>query len=337
MQTLLALALVFFAMSSPSDTNVTGTWSGPMFSITFQQDGNKLSGKGGPDPKEQYSFTGGTVDGDRLQFKVGAFEFDLRVGPKGDEIKGQMKAGDQTMDVSVKRIEALKNRVAPTAFEVASIKPNNTGGRGSSTHSRPGGEIMMENVSLKQIIQMAYDVRNFSLNGPDWMDTVRFDILAKPPSEVNRDEMKVLIQSLLVDRFKLQVHRETKTMSAYELVAAKGGIKLKPVEPGPGGTNSNTNAGKGVLTAQKTSMANFANWLGTRLDRPVVDKTEATGVFDIKLEFSIQENQGAEVDVTAGPTIYTAIQEQLGLKLVAQKLPVEILVVDHLEKVPTEN
>ena len=315
-------------------TDVTGSWSGTMFSITFKQDGGKISGSGGPDPKEQYAFTG-TVDGDHILFKVGAFDFDLRA--VGDELKGQMKAGDHTMEVALKRVEALKSRVAPTAFEVASIKPNISGSRGSSTHSAPGGEIIMENVSLKQVVMMAYDVRNFTFSGPDWMDTVRFDIVAKPPSPVNRDEMKVLIRSLLAERFKLVIHRETKTLSAYELLVAKGGLKIKEVEPGPGGASSNTNGGKALLNAQRMTMARFADLLGTRLDRPVVDKTEVPGAFDIKVEWTVDENQSGDGDPSAAPSIFTALQEQVGLRLVAQKLPVEIVVVERVEKLPTEN
>jgi uncharacterized protein (TIGR03435 family) len=330
MQTLLALALVMLS----ANTDVTGVWAGPVFTITFKQEGAKLSGTGGPDAKEQYQFTG-TIDGDRLLFKVGEFDFDLRVA--GDEIKGQMKSGERTMEVAIKRVDPSKPRVAPTAFEAATVKLNSSGSRGSSSHSSAGGTIMMENMSLKQLVERAYEVKDFSLSGPDWMDSVRFDIVAKPPSAVNRDEMKVLIQSLLAERFKLAIHREMKTMPAYELVVAKGGLKIKPVEPGGGSTNSNSNNGKGLLTANKTTMARFADWLSSRMDRPVVDKTGVADAFDIKLEWSVQENQGAEVDVTAGPTIYTALQEQLGLKLVAQKLPVEIIVIDHVEKVPTEN
>jgi uncharacterized protein (TIGR03435 family) len=315
-------------------TDITGAWSGTLFSITFKQEGSKLSGSGGPDPREQYAFTG-TVDGDHILFKVGSFDFDLRA--IGEELKGEMKAGDHTMEVSLKRVEALKNRVAPTAFEVASIKPNVSGSRGSSTHSAPGGEIIMENISLKQVVMMAYDVRNFTFSGPDWMDTVRFDIVAKPPSPVNRDEMKILIRSLLAERFKLVVHRETKTLSAYELVVAKGGLKIKEVEPGPGGANSNTNGGKAILNAQRVTMARFADLLGTRLDRPVVDKTDVPGAFDIKVEWTVDQNASEDSDPPAGPTIFTALQEQIGLRLAAQKLPVEIVVVDRVEKLPTEN
>src|ERR1017187_5205455 len=128
------------------------------------------------------------------------------------------------------------------------------------------------------------------------MDTVRFDIVAKPPSPVSRDEMNVLIQSLLAERFKLVIHRETKTMPAYALVLTKGGLKIQPVEPGPGGTNSNMNAGKGLLTAQKTTLESFAGWLSTRMDRPVVDKTAVKGAFDIKLEWSQDEGQPGEAD-----------------------------------------
>jgi uncharacterized protein (TIGR03435 family) len=335
MQTLLALALVMLSVNAPANTDVTGDWAGAMFSITFKQDGGKLTGSGGPSKKEQYAFTDGAVDGDHLTFSVGEFHFDLHV--QGDEIKGEMKAGDRTMEVALKRVDPKKPRVAPTAFETASIKANNSGSRSSSSHSSPGGTVMIENMSLKQLVERAYDVKDFSLSGPDWMDTVRFDIVAKPPSAVSREEMAVLFQSLLAERFKLTIHRETKTMSAYALVAAKGGLKVTAVEPGPGGTNSNMNGGKGMLTARKTSMEGFAGWLSTRLDHPVVDKTDIKGVFDIKLEWTQDEAQSAEADTGAGPTIFTALQEQLGLRLVAQKLPVEIIVVDHVEKVPTEN
>jgi len=328
MQTLLALALVVFAAPSMSNPDVTGAWWGPAFAITFQQDGTKISGKGGPDAKEQYPFTG-TIDGDHLLFKVGEFDFDLRVS--GDEIKGQMKTGNQTMEVAVKRV--------PTAFEVASIKPNNSGGRGSSSHSRPGGEIILENYSLKRLVERAYDVKDFSISCPDWMDTTRFDIIAKPPAPVAREEMNVLMQSLLADRFKLVIRRETKTMSAYELVVGKGGLKVKAAEPGYSNSNSNSNAGKGTFVATKITMGEFATFLSTRLDRPVVDKTEVKGVFDMKLEWTLDDNSPSATGASTseGPTIFTAIQEQLGLKLVAQKLPVEIVVVDHAEKVPTEN
>ena len=334
MRTLRLLPLIVWcSVGLWADTNVTGTWSGPVMTITFKQDGSKLSGRGGPDPKEQDDFTG-TVDGDRLLFQVGEFAFDLHVA--GDEIKGEMKAGSQTMEVSLKRAESLKNRVAPTAFEVASIKPNVSGSRSSSTHSAPGGEIIMENMPLKQVVMMAYDLRDFSYSGPDWMEGARFDIVAKPPSPVNRDEMKVLIRSLLAERFKLVIRRETKVLPVYELMVAKGGLKIKEVPPGPSSMNSNTNSGKSTLTAPKMTMASLADWLSGRLDRPVVDKTETSGAFDVKLEWSRDDSPSADPD--AGPSIFTALQEQLGLRLVAgQKAPVEVVVVDHVEKAPTEN
>lgn len=334
MTTFLALALLVLAPA----VDVTGVWSGAQFVITFKQEGAKLSGHGGPDAKEQYPFTGGTVEDDRLVFKVGEFNFDLHV--VGDEIKGEMKSGDRSQPVSVKRVDASKPRVAPTAFEVASIKVNSSGSRGSSSHSRPGGVILMENISLKQLIERAYDVRDFSLTGPDWLDTARFDISAKPPEAVSNEEMRVLMQNLLIERFKLAVHREEKTMGAFALLPAKGGLKIKAVEPGPSGSNSTVNNGRGTLNGQKMTMARLADWLGQRVDRPVVDKTETPGMFDIKLEW-VADNPSAtpstEAETPSGPSIYTALQEQLGLKLTSAKLPVQILVVDRVEKVPTEN
>jgi uncharacterized protein (TIGR03435 family) len=173
---------------------------------------------------------------------------------------------------------------------------------------------------LKQVVMMAYDLRDFSYSGPDWMEGARFDIVAKPPSPVNRDEMKVLIRSLLAERFKLVIRRETKVLPVYELMVAKGGLKITAVPPGPSSTNSNTNSGKSTLTAPKMTMASLADWLSGRLDRPVGDKTETSGAFDVKLEWSRDDSPSADPD--AGPSIFTALQEQLGLRLAAgQKAP----------------
>jgi uncharacterized protein (TIGR03435 family) len=227
---------------------------------------------------------------------------------------------------------------APVAFEVAAIKPSATGsGQHSGTHTSKG-EVVMENVSLKQCVEMAYDVRDFSFSGPDWMDTVRFDINAKPPIGWSyKEQFGPMMQTLLAERFKLAVHRESKVISAYALVPSKGGIKIKPVDIGDGGSSSNSNNGK--YTATRVTMERLADFLARQLKSPVVDKTEIAGVFSFTLEFSrddVQPGSDKQPDNSA-PSIYTALQEQLGLRLVAQRLPVEIVVVDHIEKTPTEN
>jgi uncharacterized protein (TIGR03435 family) len=223
----------------------------------------------------------------------------------------------------------------PLAFEVAAIKPSDPSARGSNSNGTKS-EIVMRNFSLKRCVEMAYDVRDFSFSGPDWLDTIHFDITAKyPAGSSGREQFGPMMQTLLAERFKLVVHRESKVMPAYALVQAKGGIKFKAVDGGDGGWGSNEN--NGVLTATRFSMVRMADFLARVLNSPVVDKTEIPGVFNIKLEFSRDEVQPGNDHPSDKPSIYTALQEQLGLRLVAQKLPIEIVVVDHMEKVPTDN
>jgi len=215
------------------------------------------------------------------------------------------------------------------AFEVASIKPNPTGG-GHSDTDVDGNLLRMKNVTLKACITWAYRFTDSQISGPDWLASERFDITAKTESGPPKPEM---LAAVLEERFKLAVHRETKEMTEYALVVAKSGPKLKKVDPGEGDTTSR----RGHLTATRLSMNALARFLAgpnVRLGRPVVNKTGLDGVFDFNLDWT---PEGAEPKNDAPPSIFVALQEQLGLKLEAQKGPVEVLVVDHVEKAPTEN
>jgi uncharacterized protein (TIGR03435 family) len=189
----------------------------------------------------------------------------------------------------------------------------------------------MKNVTLKACITWAYRMTDAQVYGPDWLASERFDIVAKTESGKPQPEM---LAAALSERFKLTVHRETKEMTVYALVAAKNGPKLKKGEPGEGDTTSR----RGHLTATRTSMAGLARFLAgpnVRLGRLVVDKTGLEGVFDFTLDWTPENGDRKNAD--APPSIFEALQEQLGLKLDAQKGPVEVLIVDHAEKVPTEN
>ena len=215
------------------------------------------------------------------------------------------------------------------AFEVASIKPNPTGG-GHSDTDVDGNLLRMKNVTLKACITWAYGMTDAQVFGPDWLTSERFDIVAKTESGKPKPEM---LAAVLADRFKLAVHRETKELTVYALVVAKNGPKLKKGEPG----DNNTSSRRGHLTAQ-TSMRGLAVFLAgpnVKLGRPVVDKTGLDGVFDFNLDWTPEGVATADSDAT--PSIFVALQEQLGLKLEAQKSPVEVLIVDHVEKVPVEN
>ena len=230
------------------------------------------------------------------------------------------------------------------AFEVASIKLNTSGERGFQSNMYRG-EVTLRNVNLKQMIEMAYGVRDYSFSGPSWLDSAHFDVAAKAAPDTPDDALSPMLRTLLAERFKLVVHRESKTLSAYALTVAKGGLKIKEAQPGEASGQTR----RGSITATRVSMSRLAGWLANLLNQPVVDKTETSGVFDIKLEFSPDttvafigkgdspDRPAAPPDPASGPSIFTALQEQLGLKLQAQKLPVDVLVVDHVERMPTEN
>jgi uncharacterized protein (TIGR03435 family) len=193
----------------------------------------------------------------------------------------------------------------------------------------------MENQSLKRLIERAWDVRDFSFSGPGWLDTVRFDLIAKPPAGTPPSQFLPMLQTLLTERFKLTIHREKRAVAGYALVLAKGTRKFAAVDgTGPGGTST----GRGRLEAKTSSIAVFADMLARQLDRPVEDMTDLPGLFNLKLEWTPDEgpaDKGAER--VAGPTLFTALQEQLGLKLQPRKITIDALVVDSAEKTPIEN
>ena len=217
-----------------------------------------------------------------------------------------------------------------TSFEVASIKPN-LSGDGNETVNTTDGSLVMRNVSLRNIIEDAYDLKRYSLHAPDWIDNVHFDITAKVSAKVKQEELRLMIQSLLAERFEFKAHRETKEMSAYALLPAKSGFKLKPAEGEGSGINSSHGAGKAKATCRHVSMSRLADFLSNRVDHPVVDQTGIPDAYDFTLEWSPEQVEDG------GPSIFTALTEQLGLHLEPRKLPVSILVVDSVSKTPTEN
>lgn len=184
---------------------------------------------------------------------------------------------------------------------------------------------------------MAYDVRDYSFSGPDWLSSVRVNILAKPSGPEH--EVDLMMQTLLTERFKLVVHRESKILTGYALVVAASGPKIHPVEPGQSGENW----GRGILKGQSVSMKRLAQMLSARLQGPVEDKTGLLGVFNFTLTWTPDDVPSGQPpadptpDRRDGPSIFSALQEQLGLRLEARKIPTQILVVDHAEKAPIEN
>jgi uncharacterized protein (TIGR03435 family) len=226
------------------------------------------------------------------------------------------------------QIETLK-------FEVASVKTN-TSGSGSSRTSSTTGQLTITNRSLKELIEMAYTVQDFQISAPDWLGSAKFDIVAKIPAGAQKDQRPAMMQALLAERFHLAVHRESKEMPAYALVVAKSGPKLQQVEPGGTSMNDNESNNSRRITAERASMAVLAEALARIVEHPVVDRSGLQGVYSLKLQYT-PDNSKSDGPDAAGPSIYAALEEQLGLKLQTQKLPVEIIVVDYVERVPTEN
>jgi uncharacterized protein (TIGR03435 family) len=217
-------------------------------------------------------------------------------------------------------------------FEVASIKPNNSGDGGSSMTTNDG-EVIVRNNTLRQLIQNAFDVRSFSLSGPDWLNSVRFDITAKLPRKATFAEQRLLMQALLVERFGLAVHHETKTIQGCALGTAKNGPKIQPVEDNGGHP---TNSSRGKIVAERMTMAQLADTVSRQLRQPISETTGLKGVYTFTLTYT-PDSGDEKAAGEAGPSVYTALQEQLGLRLEARKIPVDTVVVDHVERTPTEN
>ena len=219
------------------------------------------------------------------------------------------------------------------SFEVASIKPNRSGDPSSGASRLPGGRIVVTNNTLKELVRNAYEVKSYQIvGGPGWIDSDRFDVSAQADANANAGKLRVMMQFLLADRFKLKLHRETRTLPAYALVVAKNGSKLQTA--GDGGSSLSIFRNRGAISAKTASMAQLANGLSNLLDRPVLDMSGLGGSFDFELHFEPFETQPA-VD-TPRTSIFTALEEQLGLKLESRMSPIEILVIDQASP-PTEN
>jgi uncharacterized protein (TIGR03435 family) len=315
---------------------------------------------------------------------------------------------------------------SPT-FEVASVKPAAPQtGMGISVMMRGGpgsadpGQITYTNVTLKNVLINAYAVKGYQLSGPKWLDSERFDIVAKIPKGATKEQFRLMLQNLLAERFKLTLHHETKEFPMYALVVGKGGPKLKesvdddatasgaaprdtatgaggppasapppPPPPPPPGSDAagaftgrmrvgadgmpQLPAGMGKsgmmmmitngrmrLVVNRQPITALTEMLSNQLGRPVVDATGLKAKYDFNLDFAPDGMNGpmgmmpppppqhdggpggvapmaSAPDAGGGPAIFTALQEQLGLKLEQRKGPVDLLVIDRLEKVPTEN
>ncbi|HEX8712735.1 MAG TPA: TIGR03435 family protein [Terracidiphilus sp.] len=235
------------------------------------------------------------------------------------------------------------------AFEVATIKPVDADGeRGRFIIMRGKDTFVGKNYTLKLLIAAAYELNPREISGgPEWVESDHFDILARTPGTVQptHDEQMRMLRNLLANRFKLSFHRQQKVFSIYELDVDKGGSKLKASKAAadaPPAVISTVYPGHILMPARNVSMADFVSVLQRAvLDRPVVDKTGLQGRYDFDLQWAPDETQfGGEIPVAppdaSSPPFFTAVREQLGLRLVATRGPADVLVIDHVEK-PSPN
>jgi uncharacterized protein (TIGR03435 family) len=264
----------------------------------------------------------------------------------------------------------------PPSFEVAAIKPNRSVEMRTGIMFQPG-RFTTTGSTVKQLIALAYDVRDFQVTGgPSWITSNKYDIDAKEPEgfaeeleklppDQRHEKMGLLLQSLLADRFALKVSHATKELPAYALVVAKNGPKFQEAKAGdtypngmkgpdgrPVGGAGMMRMGPGELTGQGVPVTFLVHQLSQQLGRSVLDQTGLKGNYDFTLKWTPDPSSGAMIQGppggapgpdnappppdASGPSIFTAVQEQLGLKLESTKGPVEILVIDHVEQ-PSEN
>jgi uncharacterized protein (TIGR03435 family) len=239
------------------------------------------------------------------------------------------------------------------SFEVASVRAwGAITSKGADEAKRGGGmqvggaRVDASMMSLADVVQQAYDLKPFQFSGPGWMSSERYDIHAKLPAGATPDQVPAMLQNLLAERFKLAFHRESREHAVYALTVAKNGLKLRLAE---GRRDQKMVAVEGAFHVDRDmTMAELCNFLGRFVDRPVVDLTDLTATYQVTFDIPTDElkrakmaAEGARVtesapDPSGGSMMFASVQ-QLGLRLEPRKMAIDFLVVDHAERVPTEN
>ncbi len=305
-----------------------------------------------------------TLQGGAIKISVPGIggTYEGRLGADGKSIDGTWTQGAGALKLTLTRATAETAWVIPApaarpaampadwkpAFEVATIKPSRPDAQGQTITVR-GRTFATMNQTVVGMMTFAFGIHPSQIVGaPAWLGDARFDISAQPEGTgmPNNQQWKAALAKLLADRFALAFHHETKELSVYALTVVKSGSKLTKNETDPNGLPALFFRGLGNFPVHNATMADFTGVMqAVVLDRPVVDRTGLEGRYDFQLTWTPDETQfggrGGQVPPpadpsTAPPGLFTAIQEQLGLKLDATKLPVDVLVVDRVEK-PTEN
>jgi uncharacterized protein (TIGR03435 family) len=219
-------------------------------------------------------------------------------------------------------------------FEAASAKPNQCGASPAGMRLS-GSQLTIANAPLQRIIGAAFSIGEDRIDsllaGPNWMAAECYDIAAKLPAGAAMPQLPAMLRALLKTRFGMAFHRETREVPAYALVVAKGGLKAPPAKPG---SRTGFRIRAGHIESESATMTGLTDKLSRFADRPVVEKTNLAGSYEFKLDWAPDPTVS---DATALPSLFTAIEKQLGLKLEATKEPMEVTVIDQIAKVPTDN
>jgi len=374
MKTVLRCLVVLFVMSfagTADAQSLTGNWQGTLqagkdLRIVIVISGADAAGlkavlysidQGGQGvPASSVTLQGSAL---RMAFPGIGVTFDGSMGADGNSVAGTFTQGGKPLPMTLARatpdtawaIPAPPKPMAadaPAVFEVATIKPS-IPDRPGKLFTVKGRQVITINTTLNDLITFAYGLHARQITGGQpWMETDKYDVTGQPEAQgiPSERQLRAMIQSLLADRFKLAFHRETRELPAYVIVVASGGHKLTKNDSNPNGLPGLFFRGLGVLPVTNATLTDFAGVMQTAvLDRPVVDKTGLQGRYDFTIRWTPDESQFAGLgvrvppasgDPDAPPGLFTAFQEQLGLKLESTKAPVEVLVVDRVEK-PSEN
>ena len=305
-----------------------------------------------------------TLQGSNVKIAIPAIagDYEGKLGADGNSISGTWTQGPGPSPLNLTRATSQTAwtipdppiRLKPMAadanpvFEVATIKPSNPDRPGKAYQVR-GRQFLTINTTLSDLITFAYGLHARQITGgPGWVESEKYDLDAKPDGEgaPNTVQLKTMLQKLLADRFKLAFHREKKELSVYAIVVGKTGHKLTKSEGDPNGLPALFFQGLEKLPVRNATIADFAGVMqGAVLERPVIDQTGLQGRFDFTLNWTPDEFQFGGMGVrippptdnaAALPDLFTAIQQQLGLKLESTKAPTDVLVIDRVEK-PSEN
>ena len=351
--------------------NIAGNWQGTLqagkelrivFVIAGEGSGLKATmhsiDQGGQGiPVNTISLQGSTL---RMSVSVIGGNFEGTLSPDGQSIAGNWTQGAGPLSLTLRKATPDTAWVipgppkpmaadAPAVFEVATIKPS-IPDRPGKVFTVKGRQVLTINTTANDLITFAYDLHTRQIvGGPPWMESEKYDVTGQPESEgvPSRVQLSAMMRKLLEDRFKFTFHREKRELPVYAITVAPGGPKLTKNDNNPNGLPGLFFKGLGTLPAMNATMGDLAGVMQTAvLDRPVLDKTGLQGRWDFTLRWTPDEtqfvNMGVRVtpppanDPDAPPGLFTAFQEQLGLKLESTKGPVEVLVVDKIDK-PSEN